>query len=240
MIYPEIFTDDNTLAITDNGDGTITINPNQVFGIKNVQLNTSRWSDADRTFAAEASKTYHLRFSLNGTPINSYTLQPLSFYLVDVADVNYNPNGVDETDAQFDTQYDDMLIAKIESDANNVATTTKLKNKARIVLPVVLRGVAHRTLTTFALNVSRKPSFSIQSYSHTIASDWGIWDDDGEIRMWKYGNEIGADVSTSWLQSVLGIRVKGSRYSGSILWELPQEDNNNSNNTCDIKLIVEV
>jgi len=239
-VYPEILTPDNTLAITNNGDGTVTINPNQEFLIQDVKLNTSRWPAAQRTFTVSPSTTYHLRFSLNGRPINNYTPQKLSFYLVNVNDANSNPNSVDEADPQFDTQYDDMLIAKISADANGNITITSLKNKKHIISFLVFRGVPHRVLTTFTYNISRKPSFSIQSYSHTQGISWGVWNDDGEIRIWKSSSESGGvSASTAWIPSTFGLRIKGNRYSGSILFSLPEEGAVTGDNYCDIKLIME-
>ena len=77
--------------------------------------------------------TYHLRYSLNGKSINNHIPNKNSFYLISVADASYNPNSVDESDIQFDTKYDDMLIAKVEIADTGTITITPLKNKRKFI-----------------------------------------------------------------------------------------------------------
>ncbi len=123
-VYPEILTPDNTLSVSgvNNGDGTVTISiaESQEFLIQDVKINTTGRTDLSFTVpiptTAGQIDTYHLRYSLNGKGINNHIPNKNSFYLINIADTNYNPNSVDESDEQFDTKYDDMLIAKIEVD----------------------------------------------------------------------------------------------------------------------------
>ena len=70
MMYPEIQTANYKFAITDNGNGTITIDASQAFKVGNVILNTDDFTAPNRTLAHSANKTYHLRYSLNGEDIN--------------------------------------------------------------------------------------------------------------------------------------------------------------------------
>jgi len=184
--YPEILTTNNIFSITDNSNGTITINSNQEFFVQDVKLNTSRWGDSERTFSVNASTTYHLRFSLNGKQINNFTPKRLSFYIVDVSDTNYNPNGVDETDTQFDTKYDDMLIAKITTDSNNAITIVNLKNKKHLISEGFVNisssdysyedGTAPDDIkNALAVNVnwSRKGIFSSEAFTDSISVNEG-------------------------------------------------------------------
>lgn len=163
-IYPEIFTPNNTLQIIDNGDGTISIAEGQKFQIQDVVIDTA--GRADLTFPVTAGKTYHLRYSLNGKPINNYTPQPNSFYLVDVTDTNYNPNGVDESDSLFDTKYDDLLVAKVAVDTNGTVAITPLKNKARLID----NFTAYWTITQV---ISGDPDPSKVNYNIEVPVNWG-------------------------------------------------------------------
>lgn len=65
-----------------------------------------------------ANKTYHLRWD----PVNG-------FALYDLSSGAYNPSSVAEASVTFDTTYDSMLIARVITNASNVATITPLLNK---------------------------------------------------------------------------------------------------------------
>lgn len=139
-IYPEILTPEFTLSVSgvNNGDGTATISiaEGQEFLIQDVKVNTTGRTDLSFTVpiptTAGQVDTYHLRYSLNGKAINSYIPNKNSFYFVNVMDTNYNPSGVSEEDPQFDTTYDDMLVAKIEIDDAGNITITSLKNRQKL------------------------------------------------------------------------------------------------------------
>ncbi len=140
-VYPEILTPDNTLSLSgvNNGDGTVTISiaEGQEFLIQDVKINTTGRTDLSFTVpiptTAGQVDTYHLRYSLNGKSINNHIPNKNSFYLISVVDTNYNPNSVDESDEQFDTKYDDMLIAKVEIADTGTITIIPLKNKSRLI-----------------------------------------------------------------------------------------------------------
>ena len=61
------------------------------------------------------------------------------FALKDLGDVAYNPAALAEDNPAFDSTYDDMLVARIVTDASNVATITNLANKDALAFaaPVV-------------------------------------------------------------------------------------------------------
>jgi len=155
-VYPEILTPSNTLSVSgvNNGDGTatITIAENQEFLIQDVKISTSGRRDLSFTVPIPTTTgqidTYHLRYSLNGRPINDFIPQKNSFYLVNVNDATYNPNELDETDETFDTTGDDVLVARVQIDSNGSLNIMSLKNKARLLLNIVLDGNVERTLET--------------------------------------------------------------------------------------------
>lgn len=68
-----------------------------------------------------ANKTYHLRWTPGA-----------GFALFDLSSGSYNPSSVPETDPTFDTTYDNMLIARVVTNASNVATITALVNKNQL------------------------------------------------------------------------------------------------------------
>lgn len=118
-IYPEILEDGNVLSITDNEDGTITVDAGQSWLHRGIQLySSSDYSSGERTFTMVASKTYHLRWNPSD-----------GFVLMDIADIVYNPGAIDEIDVSFDSDYDDMIVARVVTDGSNAATITALINK---------------------------------------------------------------------------------------------------------------
>lgn len=166
-IYPEIVSADGKMNVSSPAAGTILV-PSAVTimhrGIRPYE--TGDYDEAtERTFATAASKTYHLRWS----PTDGFALK-------DVADAGYNPTAKPETDASFDSTYDDMLIARIVTNGSNVATITNLANKARLQYQgVVNTGAAIVTtgsgndgtqLThTFTLDFARTPDVIFSGYA---------------------------------------------------------------------------
>lgn len=119
-IFPEIETANNQFAITNNGNGTLTVAPGQIVVWRGwLKISTDTFGIPARTVATAAGKTYHLR-------LNRVT----GFSLKDVNDLAYNPSSAPETSSAFDTTFDDMLVARIVTDGANVPTTTTLVNKA--------------------------------------------------------------------------------------------------------------
>ncbi len=97
-----------------------------------VLYNSSDVLAADRTFSTVANKTCHLRWRYNGgVPV---------FGLFDLADAGYNPGGLAETSPAFDSQFDDMLIARVVTDAANFPAVTALLNRQRLASTSILTG----------------------------------------------------------------------------------------------------
>lgn len=167
-VFPHIETDSHRLSITQN-DNKIIIDPGQIFSIRGFKYDTSSFSESDRTFTCDAAKTYHLRFKEN------------TFVFCDLADKAYNPDSLDEADEQFDSTYDDMLIARIKDNelltlinassySVDIATTagTTDKKVPNDWNPATATGeeawINVRIPTAFA----RKPRIGIQGEGNTL------------------------------------------------------------------------
>lgn len=122
-IFLEVLTSDGLIPIASPSNGTIRVPAGYNFlhrGIFNV---TTVLTDLVTT----ASKTYHLRWN----PTDGFALK-------DINDSGYNPGMLDESNAAFDSKYDDMLVAKAVTNASNAATIILLKNKAALALSEVI------------------------------------------------------------------------------------------------------
>jgi hypothetical protein len=131
LIYPEVFTSGNIFSISAT-TGQVTVDAGQSWLHRGWQNYSSADIEfADRNFTTVANKTYHLRWN----PTDGFLLK-------DLADGAYNPSALAETSSAFDTDYDDMLAARIVTDGSNVATITPLKNKATLSFNGHFSGVA--------------------------------------------------------------------------------------------------
>lgn len=119
-VYPHVTVNGGVVSISAS-NGQVVVNTGQTFIHRGGTLySLNDFNLAARTFATVASKTYHLRWRYNaGTP---------TLTLTDVTDGTYNPAAKAEVDATFDSTYDDMLIARVVTDAANNPTVTALKN----------------------------------------------------------------------------------------------------------------
>lgn len=116
-IWPEIVSADNKMNVSSPASGTIRIPGGVDFWHRGIYKITTVQTD----FASLASKTYHVRWNATS-----------GYVMKDLADVAYNPGGVAETDARFDSTYDDMLIARVVTNSSNVPTITNLANAVRL------------------------------------------------------------------------------------------------------------
>lgn len=105
------------------GSGQVQVGGGQTFVHRGVfAISTDAYDLAtQRTFPTVANKTYHLRWQWNGGAPR--------FVLKDLADAAYNPTVAAEASSAFDTTFDDMLIARVVTNAANTATVTALSNK---------------------------------------------------------------------------------------------------------------
>lgn len=118
-IFPEVQTADGRINVTSPGAGSVLVPATVAFQHRGIYpVNTSDYSTPARTLATAANKTYHLRWN----PTDGFALK-------DLANAGYNPVAKAEIAVDFDSAYDDMLVARVVTNAGNVATITNLANK---------------------------------------------------------------------------------------------------------------
>ena len=131
IVFPEIETADHRLAITDNADGTLTIDVAQTWLWRGMmRFGSDSFNLADRTVTTVSGKTYHLRWHAPGTG----TAVPEATYpfgRFELADLTGAAPG--EIDPVYDSTYDDMLIARVVTDGGNVATITRYANAKNLI-----------------------------------------------------------------------------------------------------------
>ena len=182
LVFPEIETATNVLAITDNADGMITIDAAQTWLWRGmVRYSSDDFVLADRTLVHAANKTYHLNWHPSGIGIAvpKATYPNGRFELIDMTAA-----APVETDNNYDSTYDKMLIAKIVTDGANTPTITLLKNKAVMVIDLnftssalVASGANGATATFYPVwNFARTPTVQSSMWHMAIASsadaDW--------------------------------------------------------------------
>lgn len=116
-IFPEIVSADGSFNLSVPATGTVRIPA----GIEIIHRGIFSLMTVQQDFSTVANKTYHLRWNPSD-----------GFVFKDLADAAYNPSALPETDAAFDSVYDNMLVARVTTNASNVAAIRNLKNKARL------------------------------------------------------------------------------------------------------------
>lgn len=154
-IFPDVQTTDGRFGVTSTGVGNVHLPA----GVSFLQRGIRPVVSAAQDFATIASKTYHLRWR-GSTGLYS---------LLDLADTGYNPALVAETDTRFDSTFDDMLIARVITNASNVPVITDLANKDRLLLEMLNAGALNNPATNDALrttvlnwNLARRPQCAIE------------------------------------------------------------------------------
>lgn len=113
-IFPETVASDGLIPVFSPANGTVRIPAGYDFIHRGIFTVTTVQTD----LPTSASKTFHVRWT------------PSGFVIKDLADTGYNPGGaLDEANPAFDSKYDDMLLAKVVTNASNVPTVTPLANK---------------------------------------------------------------------------------------------------------------
>lgn len=211
-IYPEVITNGGVMSIASNNGNVVVATGQQFIHRGGVLYNTTSFTLGQRTLSTVASKTYHLRWRYNGgSPVLA---------LIDVTDGTYNPGALAETDPTFDTTYDDMLIAKVVTDASNNTTTTALKNLARLSGTFYFEKLTGNTqnanktsiiAASVTSNWARAPIMRSADavVGATLTSGGGL---DGYANLVSYSavNRYGvaANISTDFLSDVTGIYGK--------------------------------
>lgn len=131
-IYPTVTVNGGLISVQ-SSNGQVQIAAGQTFIHRGgVLYNTTDTLVADRTKTTVANKTYHLRWRYNaGVPV---------VVLADLADVAYNPGGLADAHPNFDSGFDDMLIARVVTDAANNPTVTALLNRHSLGASEILSG----------------------------------------------------------------------------------------------------
>jgi hypothetical protein len=117
-IMPEVLNIDGRIVVTQPATGTVRLPGGVTFLHRGVFPITT----AQQDFTTVASKTYHLRWDYSTN----------TFRLRDLADIAYNPTTAPETNNNFDSSPDSMLVARVITSAANVATITNLSNLVRL------------------------------------------------------------------------------------------------------------
>lgn len=149
--YPEIVSADHRIIVSSPAAGTVRLPGGVTFihrGIYPVET-------VETDFVTAASKTYHLRWTY-AAGVGTYSLK-------DLTDVAYNPTALGEGDPAFDSDYDDMLIARVVTNSSNVATITNLAN-------------ADRMVTSFSKTTSEART-DFNSYAELIAAGYFLQED---------------------------------------------------------------
>lgn len=207
-IFPEVTTNSGVIAITAPSTGTIRVPAGAVILHRGIRT----YPTVEVDLPTVASKTYHLRWTPTGGAAGTFVLK-------DLADVTYNPTVAAETNAAFDSSYDDMLVARIVTNSSNVAAITTLKNVARVMDTYVDSGGvvnsgqngAFRN-AVFTWNYARTPKIlsSITQADTNVISEGANGDIDlliNETIMTRYGATIAVrwDFSTALSLKTLAI-----------------------------------
>lgn len=168
-IHFDVQNTDGHLGVTSPGTGQIRIPASKVFLHRGIYQVTTALED----IATLPSKTYHLRWN-----------QTDGFTLNDLADVAYNPTALAETNSTFDSDYDDMLVARVVTNSSNVPTITNLINRTVMNHESVWRGVvlssldwAVQSATKVSLSWARSPikaSLSLSEWRSDNAGPNGL------------------------------------------------------------------
>jgi len=131
--FPEITTNLGIAAFA-SSTGSILLSPTVEWLWRLVRkIKATDFTEANRTFATVANKTYHLQWYAPGTgkatPLASYPNGRL--VLEDLADNTYSGGNADHS-SEFDSTYDRMILARVVTSAGNVPTITALKNMHKL------------------------------------------------------------------------------------------------------------
>lgn len=163
-IFPEVLTADGRLTITSPSSGTVLVAPTGILRHRGIfDVNMADIAEVNRTFSVLPSKVAHLRWSPSGGLALRYLDDPL-----------YNAGSASEDSVQFDSTFDDVLLARIITDASAVPVITRLSNRAQLTLSKILTQTSYstdgggsdwftfldvydwaRAPTTFSFNVAR-------------------------------------------------------------------------------------
>ncbi|WP_123876171.1 MULTISPECIES: hypothetical protein [Rhizobium] len=195
-IFPEVLTSDGRIPVSAPSTGTVRVPAGYDFLHRGIFAITTVQTD----FVTVSNKTYHLRWR----PTDGFQLK-------DLADAAYNPAALAETDLGFDSQYDDMLVARVVTTAGNTATIANLANKVRLELTNVKSTWSEGpsgmpAAQQVAINFARTPQLRFTGASVEVTST-----DQEEIVGW--GNQEARNRYTA-KPYIYGTRVGGPYING--------------------------
>ena len=130
-IFPEVQTDGGVIGITSPSAGAIQVPAGSQILHRGIGLYTT----SQQNIATLASKTYHLRWNKDD-----------GFALKDLSDTfGYNQAALAEDHVNFDSGYDDMLVARIVTNSSNVASIVHLVNKSILTVNEILSQTAYNS-----------------------------------------------------------------------------------------------
>ena len=175
-IYPEIISVSNKMTIN-GGAGLVNVPDGQVWRHRGFRdLNSTDIPAPQRSFATIASSVYHLRWYAPGilAPVSSAPSGVIAMHIL--TDPVYNPGVLAETDQSFDSNYDSMLMARVTTNAGNVATVVPLLNQATrrqfFTKASKESGTSWGVLPalTAVLDWARTPDLSLQQWSVDVST----------------------------------------------------------------------
>ena len=212
-IFPEIVSSDYKINLSAPATGTVRVPAGVTFMHRGIYP----FVTVETNLSTSASKTYHVRWD---AATNAIALKDLS-------NGTYNPGAAAETAVLFDSTYDDMLIARVVTNASNVATITSLANAHSIAMTTEVRdargaytgnatptagwqdGVMPSAISnynTVTLNWARKPHVAMTAMgdfiTNTSAQEWNV----GiralsryQVAVWTQGDADGNMGAEIWL-----------------------------------------
>lgn len=178
-IFPEILETNNVMTIN-AGTGLVTVPDGQVWRHRGVMdYDSTNIPLVQRQFATIANTVYHLRWYAPGLIAPVSTSPSGVIVLHAVVDPVYNPSSLAESNEAFDSTYDNVLIARVVTNAGNVPTVTALMNKAnhrQFFTKSTLQqqptgGWGGLPRLTATLNWARTPFMAPQRWSVEISTD---------------------------------------------------------------------
>lgn len=196
-IFPFVMTANGRAGVYSPGAGYVRV-PG---GVWVTHRGVYQFSTHETTFATQANKTYHVRWQWDGAS---------NYVLKDLSDPTYNPGSLAETDAAFDSTYDDMLLARVVTTGANAVQVTDLQNSLVLAASALVN-----------VEITRKTSYETIPNSG-IAINWARTPTQAQIgfRLWK-SNVTDVDgryypASTVGVIQAIGISSIGANryYSG--------------------------
>lgn len=118
-VYPEVSGVTGHHGMTSPAPGTVRVPA----GVTVLHRGIFPYTSVQTDFATDPTKSYHVRQNLT---TGAYSINDL------IGGGGYNPGSLAETVESFDSTYDDALVARVVTNAGNVATITNLINRNKL------------------------------------------------------------------------------------------------------------